>query len=470
MVSTYAIPLDRGYASGNFGPDIPAGFWLGKNMIYREDGALRCRHTYKIPSGNKCGPSGTNIIEAYPGGNIIAISSSGKAYYRDYNDGSYWNECTWTGSGGAPLIGSGYRGFWGILNQTPVYTNRSDFPYLFTNNGTSFSYLAGGESGAFRCYFLNEHQNRLLLARVSSNGAMISYSDVDDINSGYTGNYVFAGESSEEITGIHNLGGNMIILREKSIWAKLGSYSKLTSDQFQPVARGISSLCGSSASGRNSIYFADVSGIIAYSGGEQKKISTFSDKEWNTRSTSPGAPNPRLSYWHAKDWLWLTDGQSYEKPMVYDAVRGVWYRFTGFSPQCFTEYSGKLAFGMYGAANCEYLFEYGIDTGETGAVESTILQELQTPFLNPGTPYGEKYLKNLLLDTSGVDKIEIYLRNNPSAPDDFPNNPQYTIYPDGDESRLYFDSSVKFREISIRLTGSGKMIIKSIAVQFEERR
>jgi hypothetical protein len=470
MSVLYSIPLDRGYASGRFAPDIPAGFWTGRNMIYREDGALRCRYTYKITSGNQCGVSGTHVVEAFPAGNIIAISSSGKAYYRNYNDGSYWTECSWTGSGTVPSISDSFRGVWGSLNQGPVYTNRSDYPYSFNSSGTSFGYLAGGESGSYKCYFLVEHQNRLLLSRVASNGSMIRYSDVDDLNSGYADNYVFTGESGEEITGIHNLGGNLIVLKEKSIWAKLGSYSRLTSDQFQPLVRGISSLSACSALGRDVIYFGDSAGVFAYSGGSLKNISSFTDSQWSTRSTSPGTPNPRMAYWRAKDWLWITDGFSYEKPLVYDAARGVWYRFAGFSPQCFLENGNKLSFGQYGAVNCEYLFEYGIDLGDAGSVETTIDQELQTPFINPGSPVTDKYLRKIHLFASGIDEIEVFLRNDPGIPAGYPDHPAYTLLPESSGQVIHFDSSQKFREISIKLTGSGRMTVKSIAVEFDERR
>lgn len=473
MSKIYNIPLDKGYAGKNSRgtPDFPVGYWTGKNMIYREDGALRCRYSYNRISDGIIGDDGRNIVDVFPAdGYFLAICSNKRPYYHG-TSGSSWTECNWQGGGQAPYIDTNsYRGKWGWLNAYPVYTNAGNYPLRFSWTGQDYNYLTGGTGDSYKSRYIIDHQNRLLLTSLTTNGAKIVYSDVDDFDSGYTSNYVNVGDEIEEITGIHSIGGNLIVIKRSTIWAKLGTYSDLTSDQFQPVMHGISALPSSSIVGRDVLYYSDHAGAFAFSGGNAQNISMPLGYEWSVRSNY-NTCFARFGYWKYRDWLWVTDGEGWEserysKPLVYDVKRGVWYRFEGFSPQCFTESGNLFFFGQYGTTDCAYLFKYGVDID--GGLEDTIDQELQTPFMDLGSPFTEKYIRKIHLHATGIDQVDVYMRNTPSVFEG--DEPTHTIESPADGEIINFDSSEKFREISIKLTGDGDMVVKGMAVEFEERR
>ncbi|MCD4785373.1 MAG: hypothetical protein K8T10_16260 [Candidatus Eremiobacteraeota bacterium] len=473
MSKIYNIPLDKGYAGKNSQgtPDFPSGYWTGKNMIYREDGALRCRYSYVRISNGVIGGADKNIVDVFSAdGNFLAICSDMKPYYHG-TSGNSWTECNWQGGGQAPNINiGGYTGKWGWLDANPVYTNSYNYPLRFSSSGQNYNYLTGGTGDSFQSRYIIDHQNRLLLASLTTNGARIVYSEVDDPDSGYTSNYVNVGDEIEEITGIHSVGGNLIVLKRNTIWAKLGTYSDLTSDQFQPIMYGVSALPHSSIVGRDVLYFSDHAGAFAFIGGSAQNISTPLGYEWSVRSNYNTCFS-KFGYWKYRDWLWVTDGEGagydrYSTPLVYDVKRGVWYRFEGFTPQCFTDLGNNLYFGQEGTTDCAYLFRYGVDID--GGLEDTIDQELQTPFLDLGSPFAEKYIRKIHLNATGIDQVDVYMRNTPSVLEY--DDPTYTIESPADGEVINFDSSEKFREISIKLTGDGDMVVKGMAVEFEERR
>jgi len=473
MSKIYNIPLDKGYAGMDSEgvPNFPPGYWTGKNLIYREDGALICRYSYTRISDAIIDTEGRSIVDVFPAdGNFIAICSNGKPYYHG-TSGWEWTECNWQGGGQAPYLYAGaFRGKWGWLDAKPVYTNEYNYPIRFSGSGTDYNYLTGGTENSYKSRYIIDHQNRLLLTSLVTNGARIVYSEVDDMDSGYTTNYVNVGDEIEEITGIHSIGGNLIVLKRNTIWAKLGTYSELTSDQFQPIMYGTSILPASSIVGRDILYYSDNAGAYSFSGGSANKISTPLGYEWEAR-TNYNTCFARFGYWKYRDWLWVTDGvgwesERYSRPLVYDVRKGVWYRFDGFSPQCFTNLGVNFYFGQYGTTDCAYLFRFGVDI-EAG-LEETIAQELQTPFLDLDSPFTEKYIRKIHIHATGIDQVDIYIRNTPvlsEMPD-----PAYTIESPSDGEVIHLDSSQKFREMSIKLTGDGDMVVRGIAVEFDERR
>ena len=469
MAKVYNIPLNRGYAGSTNDGEIPEGFWGGKNMMYREDGALRGRWSFRRRS-EAIGSSNNWIFDLFRTNNTnyIAIASDGKAYYGTL-DGSF-TEPSWTGSPySKPYITNLYRGQWTSINEKPIYTSSSISPLIFSSNGSTFSYLTGAPDDTYKCRLLIEHQNRILLASLVSCGSMIRYSDINDPDNGYSTNYVSVGDEKERVTGLHHMGGNLIVLKERAIWAKIGTYSELTSDQFQPVFQGVCSLQSGSTVGRDVLYFTDDAGIFAFSGGSLKKLDTFRE-EWMSRSALPGTGGGRLGYWGGKDWLWVANGSSYGEPLVYDVNLGVWYKFDGFNPQCFISGEGSMIFGQYGGPGKAYIYEYGYDLSYESAVEETIEQELITPFLDLGTPYPDKYLRKIMLYASGVEQVDVYLKTTPYHVSLDAETPHYTVESPADSEEINFDSSKPFRQICIKLTGSGDMVVKNIAVVFDERR
>lgn len=470
MAKYFSIPLDKGYAQGVKAPEIPLGYWTGKNMIYGEDGVLRGRYTYGKVSNTVTGSSPSNhIIDVFATNTyIIAVSSDGKVYYKPHGDLDFI-QCAWEGGGSPPYLDNSFRGEWGWLNGIPVYTNRMNYPIKIT--GSSYNYITGGTSGSFKCRHIIEHQNRLLLAGITSTRSMIRYSHIDNLDDGYFDNYVNVGDEMDDIVAAHSLGGNLIILKRNSIWAKLGTYSRLTSGQFQPIVEGIHFNNNGSVVGRNILFFADEGGLFAFSGGNMKNLTEPITYQWRHRdSHSMNIPAPRLGYWLSMDWLWATDGSAFDKPLVYDVKRGVWYRFDSFTPQCFANHNTTLIFGQFGFSNKAYVFRYGLDIGQDGAVETSFPQILQTPFLDLGNPHTVKYLRKIHLYAGIVDKVEVFFRNSPADPWGYNPIPQYVIDSPDDGETIHIDSSENFKEVSIKLTGSGKMIVKSLGVQFDERR
>ena len=467
MAKVYEIPLNRGYGGSLNDGEMPEGFWSGKNMIYREDGALRGRWTFQKKSGI-IGSSNNWIREIYhTNNNYIVICGDGKAYYGE--SGGSFTECTWTGAQTKPDIHNSYRGNWASLNELPIFTDAYTHPLIFTSDGTSFQYLTGSSLDCTKSYNIIEHQNRILMAGLASYGSMIRFSDLDDPNNGYSSNYVNVGDEKEKITGIHHLSGNLIVIKENAIWAKIGTYSDLTSDQFQPVFQGISSLQSSSVVGKNLLYFADESGVYSFSGGDINQIDTFSE-EWFSRPSLPGTNGSPMAYWRGKDWLWVANGSSYEEPLVYDVNRKAWYKFDGFNPQCFINNYGTFIFGQYGGSGKCYIFEYGIDLNHGSAEEESFEQELITPFLDLGSPYSQKYLRKILLYAGNVDQVDVYFKTDPAPINLDTTTPAYTIESPSDSEEINIGASTPFRQLCIKLSGSGDMTVKNLAVVYDERR
>lgn len=469
MGKIYNIPLDKGYAysdSEAAGAALPPGFWSGKNMMYRPDGALTPRYSYKKLSEDNVGPS-TNILKGLCQTNygLIAITTDGKPYYYDLG-GDAWNASSWNDSGSAPTIME--PGRWAWLNGKPVFSNCDQYPLIFTGSGTSFKYIDGGVKAVYPV----EHQNRLLLAALDDNLVRVHYSDVGDPHSGYSSNYVDVGDEMEYIRGVNRLGDSLLILKDRSIWAKMSIYSELTSSNFKPVYVGVSPLGGKTGRAivaRNTLYFTDSAGIMSFSSGIVKNLSAPFTYEWLKRDSNPSfLPNIIMTYWYTRDWLIVSCGSDCDTTWAYDVNSARWMRFSGIKPTCFASIPNPnrdLNFARYNASGDPYVYTFGFEADGT-VEESSFEQVLQTPYLDLDNPFSEKYLRRIFVNAQTLTSLDVYLK---TLPDTYPDNPSYTFEIQNPDV-IHCSPSIPFREISLKLTGNGRMVVKSIAVEYQERR
>ncbi len=66
--------------------------------------------------------------------------------------------------------------------------------------------------------------------------------------------------------------------------------------------------------------------------------------------------------------------------------------------------------------------------------------------------------------------MDVYLKTDPATPSSLSITPTYTVQNPADGETLHLGDADMFREISLKLTGNGDMVIRGLAVEYDERR
>ena len=254
------------------------------NVEFTQTGAIKKRSGYSYNSDASASFGYPCLVFPFVKGAYITLFIFG--YYnvdnwtRMYQVNLSTYSATWT-----------YRvGEWG--QRIPRARRFGDWMYVTNGlrNVRKFSapWSYDTPSGILLCYFIEEFNNRLWLARTDDEGTVMFYSDVKDGDSWDIGSqieYVGYGDG-ERITGLKRFGTNMIIFKEHSIW-QISGHSEATWI-IRKLNSDVGCDCPDSIQVRNNelIWVYD-NKIWSYNGSSIKRISEpIEDKTVNLKPLS----------------------------------------------------------------------------------------------------------------------------------------------------------------------------------------
>ena len=120
----YAYSLGSGFGATSLTGvnyiNFPEGYAYLRGLIFREDGVLRPMY-----GGTSCGSVGSSApysISAGEVNNLYVIASDRTPYYST-NEGTTWNDITWSGAGSEPQTSTGKFKWAVFANDTVVFTD-----------------------------------------------------------------------------------------------------------------------------------------------------------------------------------------------------------------------------------------------------------------------------------------------------------------------------------------------------------
>jgi hypothetical protein len=333
----------------------------------------------------------------------------------------------------------------GTINETSYIPNHN-LPYLHKTLDSSMNSKFGT---AIHCGC--EHAGRLLISENST----IWYSEPLDLLNGLDSNYVNVGQTNDKITGLYNLNGNLYVLKQGSIWGMGGDYSELTSQQFRRIISG----CGSSyhvncvADGK--IFFGNPAGLYVVGGREAVYLSKPIEQYWKDNFD----PHQTfLSFWNYKKWLFVRFKEE-NTVFILDLTSMKWWAINEFDMTGATDSPIMEPHFLFcdSESNCVYILEFRT------AGSDSLVQYVQTPFVGLSNPYETKYLSRIFINGTGVDWLGYTTRSEPNSS----GSGITWIHNPGGEAVF---PQTAFKEISIILYGSGSMILRNVAVEYQARR
>lgn len=465
----------NGFAYGVSAARIPLGFYTGKNMMMDSDGCWGPRYSFK--KNNSVALAGSSAYPTdmfvYNQDDMIVINSSlvdsvrvGKIYKKNTADTTF-TEMTWDGGGDAPT-----------LSALQYFKARIDSQLIFSRVGQTYKILTNGHwnysSGSSLGFggAVAEHGNRLL---VNYDANTLRYSNTGDPDTGLSAGtqYVNVGHDVDDITGLLDYGGSLVVLKRESIWMKPGAFSELDSRNFNCVVDNTQTLIfpGTAAVVEGTLFIANTQGLMVMdSSGGLKSISSPFGDTWQGYNVE----NARIYYWKQMGFLILSIDSSWTDTLVYDLNNKRWYFWNGINITCAANSPTTRQFftGHYASGGDPYIYEWSdkLRPGDTSAEEDDdeVAQWFQTPYWDCGDPYAQKFIRKLWVYGDNISSIEIYCKNVPGKND--PSSASYTISSPTDSLRQHQVPNVPFREISIKCIGTGNMYVKNMAIEVDFRR
>ena len=380
----------------------------------------------------------SSLLDMYCTIDKTALFAVGATTIERSTDGSTWTALS--GSQPATLGGTSKGTFTELLDNiiycrpgySPVQLSGGTWPNLTTKETILTSNLSSGICTTF--------ENRNFIAG-STNPMLLYYSDAGTAVTNILAQHVQVGETP--ITGIYKMGSQLIIMKKDSIWARMGSYSALSGNQFIPVAGGLNTTvnCGIVANGV--LYFSQPDGIYTFDGGRVNCITAN-----NFKTISFAGIQPR--YWEAAG---LVIFGSY----CYDINSGIW---------SLSDFSGCYVTGLnslfYGGSDTS-LYTWGWDTSLPTTADSSII----LPFTDCGNPISDKYLSAIYYIGYGVGKVEAYGRYGLMNSHTTLTLPSTSF--DG-QGKCVCPPNTRFKEISLALfnTTNTYFSLKSIGIEYVE--
>jgi len=425
------IPIDRGNGQSN---ENLSGFWWGHNLVSFDQRGWKCRPSYSLTSSGAVqsvyiGGRGKRFTVAPLKVNGTSVTGgtaiSGRANFATFSSATYPNHAI-----AIPFSGG-----------TPVFVNYSAL------TGSNITLPAVGTSQT-----VAEHQNRACIG-INNTIYYSEVGDYDNFDPGGVYNYLNLG-GDDYITGLYNINGNLYILKENSIWVKIGFNSEFESDSLRLVAQGVGAEIGGSCIAEGMIAFCNASGVYLF-GESAKYISEPIENLWRTRYNSSLAT---IGYWNWKKWLFVNPTtQSYSETFVYDLMKNRWMMFKPLAMLSASSSDEPSLPNFYVATTADLRNYYTVSD-----VESTIETQLSTAWSGITSPHSIKFLKRVFIYGDNVTSMTVYYRNY------FRMTPTSSVV--ASPSRItVFDENIPFNELSIRLTGNKTMYIDSIAVEVAER-
>lgn len=259
------IPINQGYSTGlaNEEYDIMPGLWVGSNLRPDVDGKWKPMY---IPTVISEAITGTLKTATYGNDYDVIIGTTDGFYYKA-KDGLSWTTITT-----AKVAGS--VGCWCQMSSTiwVWVQGTSEDALIFTY---SSGYTAAALTGIQGSY-VTLHQDRGII----SSGNTLYYSDEAVFNS-YI-NTLSVGASSSNITGMFSVNGNLIILKEDSIWVKQGEFeTDMAAINFSKL-EDVGAIEGLSCCADGKVFFANASGVFMLDGQSIITLSGKIELKWRT--------------------------------------------------------------------------------------------------------------------------------------------------------------------------------------------
>ena len=458
MEKQIKINISGGYGDNEQGTEGTAKII---NMMRDTGGTWRSRSTYVLQ--NAIG-SGAAISDLYACGSsdFYAISNGTIYYSSDYNT---WSACT------GSVSFTPTQGDWAVLGTKVVYCDRVSGKPLVITPGTppTISEL-GGAGTAFpsvsaeRCCV---SQNTLLVAHGGNN---VYFSAVNDPSTfGATDYFPVRGEK-EPIVALAEVGGSLVCVKTKGIYLRSANDGDFDGGDFNPILTGVTirnSAYKNYCTGNNQLFVLTSAGPYRVSSDGSivnllELAPGFRDK-WTSLVISNG--NARLEYWQARDWFIMMDNFN---AYIFDNKLNIWLYFSNFGGVGVNHPSDKyfITNNNMGSDKCRRWHNYSIGVGE----ESSVSQEISTLWQDCGNECSDKQVREIHLYAYGVSGIELHGRNNPRQAMGVSTQIGNTISCNNNVYVYKIKSNKEYKEFALKLSGSIGMVVKGIAVVYDERR
>ena len=340
-----------------------------------------------------------------------------------------------------------------------VYTPDPDGSYLAQELGTTYQTLFG--TGV---HCACGHQRSALVSLNStiyySDEQISNMEDVEDNGflSGYNANFVNVGNGEDIITGMYDFNGNLCILMQNSIWMKIGEESELIPDNFRRVLSWTGSHPHVNCAMDGTVFFGNENGVFQFNDMSAIEITEPVRHYWQNNYNKEEA---WLASWSHKRWL-LCKPSATANLLVCD-LKGEgrkWYQINHFNARGMSgsPVGDKWCLLFDGTNTTLKSFEH------TNAGSDTVTQTLRVPANYGGThPHKKMRFSRVHLDGTGCTSLKVYTRNRPGDTwvlKHTETNPgEWTVLNNFAANECYLD-----------LSGTGSMIIRSVAIEFDQEK
>lgn len=406
----------RGHASGSASVGVnaflPEEYYNSYELWQiRSDNWLTRRTTFRKDSDNT--PS-YNPISCFNGGGAYASASTSMlmvassdgtntAFQRYDSNSAVDNSFIWSSAGSAAALDINKpQPSWARVGNNVVFCYDNNGPITLALATDTAIYTTGTALTPLASGMCCTHLNRICIVG-SSERYKIFYSDAGNSEAGYSGS-VSVGGTEENIRGLFELNGSLVVLKTKSIWMK-GAYSQLNDTEFLPVVTGIPEpIQNAFVVAQNILYYVNRGGVYAWAGGGQPVNISESIATFFLAQNLGNMEKVRIGYWQAPNKIWFKVGGS-NSVHLYDINRKKWEYMSDLAWIASANVDGR--FYAFKSETKEYReWNYFIPIG-TGANEESLATHLFTGMMDFGTN-NYKILKSLVYQGSQITGITAY--------------------------------------------------------------
>jgi len=350
-------------------------------------------------------------------------------------------------------------GYWGTVicqranNKPPVFLGRGTIsPPLYSpdaNGNYDFEILDSYYLPIFGTglHCACGYNGRILI----SHGATFYYSgDQGASDEGFLtweGDYVNLPIPDYEITGLHNINGNLFIITTGKIWVMPGSTETIPQQSFiQEIITGKGAKTHISCIGDGRLFLANNNGIWIVEGRSAFEISAEIRSYWQSNFDADEA---WLCFWEKNKWLFCKASNN-AALLIYSLEYNEWYYITHFNPKHMATSNIGESWCLFGTKTCNTIKSFDKKT-----IGAAVTQNLQTPYSALGNRWTNNRIRRIYPNARNVDSIIAYLRMGGRGAT-YDNS--VTLIPNDNMNYINCDLP-RCNEISLKYVGSGNMIV-----------
>jgi len=446
--------------------ELPEGYYYAPNIWQiRTDGVLTTRTTFTkdaddTPTYNPISCfNGGGAYASIPTAMLMVASSDGtNTAFQRYSNASD-TAFTWSSAGSAAALDiNKYQPSWARVGNHVVFCYDNNSPVSLVLASDTAIYTTGTALTTLASGMCCTHLNRICIVG-SSERYKIFYSDAGNSEAGYSGSAAVGG-AEENIRGLFELNGSLVVLKTKSIWMK-GAYSQIVDTEFLPVATGIPEpIQNAFVVAQNVLYYMNRGGMYAWAGGGSPV--NISEPIWSyfQQNNLGNMEKVRIGYWQALNKIWFKVGSS-NVVHLYDINRKKWEQMSDLAWIASANVDGK--FYALKLATKEYREWNDFTLIAGGANETSLASYVNTGWLDFGS-MNFKIVKSIVFDGSGIDQVAPRGVNSLSTA----STTITTITPIG--NKAIFTPNVLFRKwmFIFQSSTSAPIYLRSCTITFEE--